>query len=119
MSATLTLMRAVALAELVARGNAVDEAAPAAVRAISFNVRTASEWARTHGGDAQHRRTWGARRRGVVSTIPTTSKATVVGTQEGLVAQLDDLVGALPGWRRFGEGREGGGDQAGGDENNE
>ena len=109
-------MRAVALAALVARGHAVDEAAPAAVRVMSFNVRTASEWARTHGGDAQHRRTWDARRRGVVSTI-TTSKATVVGTQEGLVAQLDDLVGALPGWRRFGEGREGGGDQAGGDEN--
>ena len=37
-------------------------------------------------------------RRRLHHTIISTSKATVVGTQEGLVAQLDDLVGALQSW---------------------
>ena len=84
------------------------------VRVMSFNIRTASEWARTHGGDRANGRTWDQRTKGVVSAIAT-ARAHVVGTQEGLLGQLDDLARALPGWERFGEGREGG--EGGGDEN--
>jgi len=86
----------------------------AEVRVMSYNIRTASTWARTHGGDGAHRRTWEVRRNGVINAIRT-SKSQVVGTQEGLSGQLDDLIKQLPGWSRFGEGREGG--ESTGDEN--
>ena len=39
------------------------------VRVMSFNIRTASEWARTHGGDRANGRTWDQRTKGVVSAI--------------------------------------------------
>ena len=41
------------------------------VRVMSFNIRTASEWARTHGGDRANGRTWDQRAKGVVSAIST------------------------------------------------
>ena len=39
----------------------VGGAALTEVRVMSFNIRTASEWARTHGGDRANGRTWDQR----------------------------------------------------------
>lgn len=75
----------------------------------SYNIRTASRWAVRDGGDGRNHRTWPARRSAVAKTIEI-ARASVVGTQEGLARQLDDLVSLLgPHWRCVGAGRVGDG----------
>ena len=68
-----------------------------------------SRWAVRDGGDGRNHRTWPARRSAVAKTIEI-ARASVVGTQEGLARQLDDLVSLLgPHWRCVGAGRVGDG----------
>jgi endonuclease/exonuclease/phosphatase family metal-dependent hydrolase len=78
----------------------------------SYNIRTSSNWAVRDGGDGMNGRTWSARRALVAKTIKI-SGAAVVGTQEGLGWQLDELLASLgPSWQRVGAGRYGdGGDE--------
>ena len=64
------------------------------LRVMTYNIRTASQWARTHGGDVQNGRTWIKRRDNVVRTCKI-AKAIVVGTQEGLDHQIAYLAKTL------------------------
>ena len=59
------------------------------VRVMTYNIRTASEWAKVSGGDYPTR-TWNRRIKSVARTIMI-AKPHVVGTQEGLGNQLDEL----------------------------
>ena len=82
----------------------------------TYNIRTASKWARNDGGDERNGRTWRQRRKAVAKSIRI-SGASVVGTQEGLGWQLDSLLELLgPGWNRIGVGRYHGTRDSGGDE---
>lgn len=79
------------------------------VTVMSFNIRTASRWAATDGGDRRAGRTWDRRSHSVARAIEI-GAAAVVGTQEGLGWQVDELVALLgPSWRRVGGGRVGDG----------
>ena len=79
------------------------------VTIATYNIRTASKWAVTDGGDERNGRLWAQRRAKVAKSIEI-AKATIVGTQEGLDWQLDDLISLLgPSWRRVGGGRFGDG----------
>lgn len=84
------------------------EARPeSSVTVMSFNIRTASQWASRDGGDAQKGRTWDRRLPSVAKAVEI-GAAHVVGTQEGLGWQVDELAAALgPSWRRVGGGRVG------------
>ena len=73
------------------------------LRVMTYNVRTASQWARTYGGDVQNRRTWNKRRDSVARTCKI-AKAIVVGTQEGLDHQIEYLAKTLK-FSRIGVGR--------------
>ena len=73
------------------------------LRVMTYNIRTASQWARTHGGDVVNGRTWSERRNNVVRTCRI-AKAVVVGTQEGLDHQIEYLANALK-YSRTGVGR--------------
>ncbi|KAJ8604776.1 hypothetical protein CTAYLR_001026 [Chrysophaeum taylorii] len=77
------------------------------LRVMTYNIRTASTWALRDGGDAANRRTWQERRRSVARTIEI-AKASIIGTQEGLAWQLEELCGLLGGgWQSVGGGRVG------------
>jgi len=77
---------------------------------MTYNIRTASAWANRDGGDRAHGRTWRERRLKVLKVIEIAGWPAVLGTQEGLAWQLDDLVGLLgPSYRRVGAGRLGDG----------
>eukprot|EP00633_Aureoumbra_lagunensis_P006920 CAMPEP_0197320704 /NCGR_PEP_ID=MMETSP0891-20130614/61211_1 /TAXON_ID=44058 ORGANISM="Aureoumbra lagunensis, Strain CCMP1510" /NCGR_SAMPLE_ID=MMETSP0891 /ASSEMBLY_ACC=CAM_ASM_000534 /LENGTH=350 /DNA_ID=CAMNT_0042812219 /DNA_START=117 /DNA_END=1169 /DNA_ORIENTATION=- len=74
---------------------------------MSFNIRTASRWAESDGGDLRFGRSWRDRKSRVAKSIEI-SKAEIVGTQEGLAWQLDELVTILgSNWKRVGVGRYG------------
>ncbi|WP_422508475.1 endonuclease/exonuclease/phosphatase family protein [Stenotrophomonas sp. GZD-301] len=73
--------------------------APAPLRVMSFNVRTPV--------DTEPGRRWDDRRDAMV-TLLREQKPAVVGTQELVEKQAVYLVGHLPGYRWFGEGRRGG-----------
>lgn len=72
---------------------------PAPLRVMSFNVRTPV--------DTEPGRRWDDRRDAMV-TLLREQKPAVVGTQELVEKQAAYLVGHLPGYRWFGEGRRGG-----------
>ena len=73
------------------------------IRVMTYNIRTASQWARTHGGDVQNGRTWNKRRNNVARAFKI-AKAIVVGTQEGLDQQIEYLAKTLK-YSRVGAGR--------------
>jgi endonuclease/exonuclease/phosphatase family metal-dependent hydrolase len=73
--------------------------AQAPVRVMSFNIRYGT------AADGEHR--WPARRALVVATIRDHAPH-VLGVQEALRFQLDELDSALPDYREFGVGREDG-----------
>ncbi|KAJ1454545.1 Endonuclease/exonuclease/phosphatase, partial [Pelagophyceae sp. CCMP2097] len=89
---------------------AAADADAADVRIASYNVRVASKWARDDGFDKMHRRTWEERRSKVAKMIEIAS-CSVVGSQEGLGWQLDELIQLIgpKTWRRIGVGRVGDG----------
>ena len=64
------------------------------VRVMTYNIRTASEWAKFSGGDMRAMRTWDRRIKSVARTIMI-AKPHVIGTQEGLGTQLDELENYL------------------------
>ena len=102
-STHLAAMRPWLLLQLALRASAES------ITVMSYNIRTASRWATVDGGDARAGRTWALRRRSVARTVEI-SGAAVVGTQEGLGWQCDELVASLGGsWRRVGGGRVGDG----------
>jgi len=117
------LLRLLSAASFLVRANigaasgTVDEGSTCdEVVVATYNIRTASHWALHDGGDKYNGRTWPDRRRGVAKSIRITGAA-VVGTQEGLGWQLDELLGLLgPTWRRVGVGRYAGTAQAETDE---
>lgn len=74
-------------------------AAQAAVRVLSFNIRYGT------ANDGAHR--WEARRDAVIGTIRDHAPH-VLGVQEALRFQLDELARALPGYRELGVGRDDG-----------
>lgn len=74
-------------------------AAQAAVRVMSFNIRYGT------ANDGAHR--WEARRDAVIGTIRDHAPH-VLGVQEALRFQLDELARALPGYRELGVGRDDG-----------
>ncbi|MFN0100017.1 MAG: endonuclease/exonuclease/phosphatase family protein [Gemmatimonadaceae bacterium] len=74
-------------------------ASQAAVRVLSFNIRYGT------ANDGAHR--WEARRDAVIGTIRDHAPH-VLGVQEGLRFQLDELARALPGYRELGVGRDDG-----------
>lgn len=73
---------------------------------MSYNIRTDSHWAKTHGGDWAAGRTWRQRISNVARTINIASPD-ILGIQEGLENQIEDLTRFLPSkYRLFkGEGR--------------
>lgn len=73
--------------------------AQAPVRVMSFNIRYGT------ANDGEHR--WPARRTLVAATIRDHAPH-VLGVQEALRSQLDDLASALPGYLELGVGREDG-----------
>jgi len=73
--------------------------AQAAVRVMSFNIRYGT------ANDGAHR--WEARRDAVIGTIRDHAPH-VLGVQEALRFQLDELARALPGYRELGVGRDDG-----------
>ena len=79
------------------------------VRVMTYNIRTASEWARLSGGDLRNMRTWDRRIKSVARTIMI-AKPHVIGIQEGLGTQLDELENILSGeYKQYkGMGRLGG-----------
>lgn len=87
---------------LFAALSAFPEEAPSsrasAIQVMSFNLRYASE-------EGENR--WPDRRAAVAKTIRD-EDPDIVGTQEGLFAQLEDLATELPEYRQVGLGRRGG-----------
>ncbi|KAH8046496.1 hypothetical protein JL720_16357 [Aureococcus anophagefferens] len=73
-----------------ARSTLALRASAESITVMSYNIRTASRWATVDGGDARAGRTWAQRRRSVARTVEI-SGAAVVGTQEGLGWQCDEL----------------------------
>ena len=73
--------------------------AQSAVRVLSFNIRYGT------ANDGAHR--WDARRDAVIGTIRDHAPH-VLGVQEALRFQLDELASALPGYRELGVGRDDG-----------
>jgi endonuclease/exonuclease/phosphatase family metal-dependent hydrolase len=73
--------------------------AQSAVRVLSFNIRYGT------ANDGAHR--WDARRDAVIGTIRDHAPH-VLGVQEALRFQLDELARALPGYREIGVGRDDG-----------
>jgi endonuclease/exonuclease/phosphatase family metal-dependent hydrolase len=73
--------------------------AQAAVRVLSFNIRYGT------ANDGAHR--WDARRDAVIGTIRDHAPH-VLGVQEALRFQLDEVARALPGYREIGVGRDDG-----------
>lgn len=79
------------------------------LRIMTYNIRTASRWARVDGGDQANRRTWSQRLSAVAKSIEI-GGAAIVGTQEGLTWQIEELVQRLgPSWAFAGGGRYGDG----------
>ena len=70
------------------------------VTVMSYNIRTASSWATRDGGDARFGRTWARRKASVAKTVEI-GKAWVVGTQEGLGWQVEEMLPFLPIGVRF------------------
>ncbi|WP_411850689.1 endonuclease/exonuclease/phosphatase family protein [Stenotrophomonas sp. LGBM10] len=97
----LSRFRRTALLALIALSlpAAVWAETPAPLRVMSFNVRTPV--------DTEPGRRWDDRRDAMV-TLLREQKPAVVGTQELVEKQAAYLVGHLPGYRWFGEGRRGG-----------
>ena len=90
------------------RADDTERADDRAINVMSYNVRTASRWASTDGGDERAGRSWPLRKASVAKAIEI-GRADVVGTQEGLAWQVDELAEALSAasWRRVGGGRVG------------
>lgn len=91
-------MLSVALLSLAGLLRAADDASPLTLRVMTFNLRFAS---------AQPPHAWPARRP-VMKRLIEREAPDVVGTQEGLYAQLRDLAADLPAYDWIGLGREGG-----------
>ena len=60
------------------------------IKIMTYNIRVDSKWAKEHGGDLRFGRTWKLRRKRVSSTIKM-SKAAIIGLQEALHGQVEDL----------------------------
>lgn len=91
------LPRLLLLAAVVATA-AVAETAPLTLRVMTFNLRFAS---------AQPPHAW-PERRPVMQHVIEREAPDLIGTQEGLYDQLNDLAADLPGYAWIGHGREGG-----------
>ncbi len=75
---------------------------PEVLTVMSYNLRFA-------GADPEHPDAW-EKRRDAMFDLLRRQKADLIGTQEGLKRQLEDLVTALPEYRWVGHGREVGGE---------
>jgi endonuclease/exonuclease/phosphatase family metal-dependent hydrolase len=74
------------------------DAAASTLKAMTYNLRYAS---------AEGENAWPSRRP-IMAEMLRAKQPDVMGTQEGLVQQLNDLLSDLPGYARIGLGREGG-----------
>lgn len=98
-SGALGLWAAICLAHVAAGGVWAQDASPAALRVMSFNIRYAND------GDGPNR--WAARRELFVDTVRQFDPD-LLGTQETLASQADDLQQALAGYSFVGVGRDDG-----------
>lgn len=74
---------------------------PEAITVMSYNLRFA-------GADPAHPDAWEKRRETMIALLRR-QQPDLIGTQEGLLRQLEDLAAALPEYRWIGKGREVGG----------